>query len=133
METIFRTDMSKLQRADSSPGRPLRLAIDLSWLRPGGEAGGVKPCIFEYVRSEEHTSELQSRVHLVCRLLLEKNKSHGATPCQGSAWNMVPTSFSSSSVSTPCAYHEDNAHYTYAAIASTFDTLGRSSRLDALD
>src|SRR5256884_7317683 len=26
-------------------------------------------------RSEEHTSELQSRLHLVCRLLLEKNKS----------------------------------------------------------
>src|SRR5439155_25751716 len=26
------------------------------------------------VRSEEHTSELQSRGHLVCRLLLEKNK-----------------------------------------------------------
>src|SRR3989442_3249013 len=25
-----------------------------------------------YVRSEEHTSELQSRPHLVCRLLLEK-------------------------------------------------------------
>src|SRR2546429_8360016 len=28
----------------------------------------------EYVRSEEHTSELQSRLHLVCRLLLEKKK-----------------------------------------------------------
>src|SRR2546429_4264120 len=27
-------------------------------------------------RSEEHTSELQSRLHLVCRLLLEKKKSH---------------------------------------------------------
>src|SRR2546422_4958126 len=27
-----------------------------------------------YVRSEEHTSELQSRLHLVCRLLLEKKK-----------------------------------------------------------
>src|SRR2546429_4429976 len=29
----------------------------------------------EVVRSEEHTSELQSRLHLVCRLLLEKKKS----------------------------------------------------------
>src|SRR2546422_3477202 len=31
-------------------------------------------------RSEEHTSELQSRLHLVCRLLLEKKKtdSHGS-------------------------------------------------------
>src|SRR3989449_5605533 len=28
------------------------------------------------VRSEEHTSELQSRLHLVCRLLLEKKKYH---------------------------------------------------------
>src|ERR1041385_6332680 len=28
-------------------------------------------------RSEEHTSELQSRLHLVCRLLLEKKQSHG--------------------------------------------------------
>src|SRR2546429_5132178 len=29
-----------------------------------------------YERSEEHTSELQSRLHLVCRLLLEKKKKH---------------------------------------------------------
>src|SRR5690348_17617376 len=34
---------------------------------PGG------PCLVP-VRSEEHTSELQSPVHLVCRLLLEKKK-----------------------------------------------------------
>src|SRR5690625_5630123 len=31
-------------------------------------------------RSEEHTSELQSRGHLVCRLLLEKKKKDGACP-----------------------------------------------------
>src|SRR6266568_9110546 len=30
-------------------------------------------------RSEEHTSELQSQFHLVCRLLLEKKKSHPKT------------------------------------------------------
>src|SRR3989338_8766328 len=30
--------------------------------------------IGDSVRSEEHTSELQSQFHLVCRLLLEKNK-----------------------------------------------------------
>src|SRR2546429_3822177 len=29
----------------------------------------------EFLRSEEHTSELQSRLHLVCRLLLEKKKT----------------------------------------------------------
>src|SRR2546422_5612140 len=32
------------------------------------------PCGFGRDRSEEHTSELQSRLHLVCRLLLEKKK-----------------------------------------------------------
>src|SRR2546422_10006853 len=32
------------------------------------------------VRSEEHTSELQSRLHLVCRLLLEKKKEPALTP-----------------------------------------------------
>src|SRR2546422_5736287 len=31
-------------------------------------------CVREGARSEEHTSELQSRLHLVCRLLLEKKK-----------------------------------------------------------
>src|SRR5687768_17777507 len=34
----------------------------------GGQADRRRP------RSEEHTSELQSRLHLVCRLLLEKKK-----------------------------------------------------------
>src|SRR5256884_5832289 len=32
--------------------------------------------IVEVKRSEEHTSELQSRLHLVCRLLLEQNKRY---------------------------------------------------------
>src|SRR5690606_39976989 len=35
---------------------------------------GVVPSELEEVRSEEHTSELQSRENLVCRLLLEKKK-----------------------------------------------------------
>src|SRR2546429_5289502 len=38
---------------------------------PGGD-DAVAVC---ELRSEEHTSELQSRLHLVCRLLLEKKKS----------------------------------------------------------
>src|SRR5439155_25350466 len=42
--------------------RPVLHAVE----RRGRHAGGVR------VRSEEHTSELQSRGHLVCRLLLEK-------------------------------------------------------------
>src|SRR5437660_5330616 len=42
-------------------------------------------------RSEEHTSELQSRGHLVCRLLLEKKNSSGKmnTPLMGMAPLMV--------------------------------------------
>src|SRR3989449_3534771 len=32
------------------------------------------PAVRQDARSEEHTSELQSRLHLVCRLLLEKKK-----------------------------------------------------------
>src|SRR2546422_4940810 len=32
-------------------------------------------------RSEEHTSELQSRLHLVCRLLLEKKKKEPSRSC----------------------------------------------------
>src|SRR2546422_7106187 len=36
-------------------------------------------------RSEEHTSELQSRLHLVCRLLLEKKKKHKPTTSRSRA------------------------------------------------
>src|SRR3989442_2416108 len=39
----------------------------------------VLPVLLLHDRSEEHTSELQSRPHLVCRLLLEKKKSNTAT------------------------------------------------------
>src|SRR5699024_12635700 len=41
---------------------------------PGGQDRSVLPRLRHRVRSEEHTSELQSRFDLVCRLLLEKNK-----------------------------------------------------------
>src|SRR2546422_11562400 len=37
-------------------------------------APAANPEIDDVDRSEEHTSELQSRLHLVCRLLLEKKK-----------------------------------------------------------
>src|SRR3989449_2525546 len=39
-------------------------------------AAGLPPGALNVVRSEEHTSELQSRLHLVCRLLLEKKKKN---------------------------------------------------------
>src|SRR2546428_9906703 len=40
----------------------------------------VHGLIHRYSRSEEHTSELQSRSDLVCRLLLEKKKTTSMTP-----------------------------------------------------
>src|SRR5437870_9324220 len=51
----------------TAPGWPKteRSWVELSTLRLMGER----------TRSEEHTSELQSRGHLVCRLLLEKKKN----------------------------------------------------------
>src|SRR5947208_11604035 len=48
-------------------------------LRPHGESGPLTTsfaALEHYLRSEEHTSELQSPDHLVCRLLLEKKKEH---------------------------------------------------------
>src|SRR4051812_49659331 len=44
------------------------LTLELSNVRFPSQEGSTKP------RSEEHTSELQSHVNLVCRLLLEKKK-----------------------------------------------------------
>src|SRR5687768_14783294 len=41
---------------------------------PGYQAVAMAVRGAKSVRSEEHTSELQSRLHLVCRLLLEKKK-----------------------------------------------------------
>src|SRR5947209_13336520 len=41
----------------------------------GGVAGHLTAGIVLLFRSEEHTSELQSRQYLVCRLLLEKKKT----------------------------------------------------------
>src|SRR2546422_6664774 len=41
------------------------------------------PHVMKGMRSEEHTSELQSRLHLVCRLLLEKKKERGELGATG--------------------------------------------------
>src|SRR5262245_64985448 len=54
-------------------------------MKRGGNAGAVRVAGALPIapatrsRSEEHTSELQSLRHLVCRLLLEKKKINGAT------------------------------------------------------
>src|SRR5947209_11060917 len=56
-------------RREDLLGRHVRDVLD-----PGlGESGAGEP------RSEEHTSELQSRQYLVCRLLLEKKKTFEKT------------------------------------------------------
>src|SRR4051794_28117443 len=55
-----------LEQADEEP-RPR------DWPVPIVDASGAGPLMW---RSEEHTSELQSPVHLVCRLLLEKKKKN---------------------------------------------------------
>src|SRR2546422_6197733 len=46
--------------------------------RPGADER--RPEVEGARRSEEHTSELQSRLHLVCRLLLEKKKTNHQSP-----------------------------------------------------
>src|SRR2546422_5013134 len=76
--TLFRSRRSFVIR----DGQPL--PIDLHRLLKEGDLSQniyLRPDDFVYVpsataRSEEHTSELQSRLHLVCRLLLEKKKAH---------------------------------------------------------
>src|SRR2546430_3311083 len=45
---------------------------------PGKASVGWKQSDIRHPRSEEHTSELQSQSNLVCRLLLEKKKTHSA-------------------------------------------------------
>src|SRR3989442_15505237 len=60
-----------LPRACES-GRPNRQERAEAATRPGARRAGRGPQ--RIARSEEHTSELQSRPHLVCRLLLEKKK-----------------------------------------------------------
>src|SRR2546429_4059472 len=57
--TLFRSRHRRRRR------RPVRARVHRLHLP------GPQPCH----RSEEHTSELQSRLHLVCRLLLEKKKN----------------------------------------------------------
>src|SRR5437762_13202742 len=51
--------------------RKLQVVAALSSPAPAGEISAVR----DAARSEEHTSELQSPMYLVCRLLLEKKKS----------------------------------------------------------
>src|SRR2546426_8661739 len=48
----------------------------------GWTVGAALSPLFAALRSEEHTSELQSPCNLVCRLLLEKKKKHKYSSCR---------------------------------------------------
>src|SRR5205809_4520010 len=63
--TLFRSEDVRRARFTREQGH---LAKKVAFTQDGH---GSRPPI----RSEEHTSELQSRLHLVCRLLLEKKKT----------------------------------------------------------
>src|SRR5687768_17812907 len=77
---IVRGRMPTLEMINERFARLFRTSL-FNMLRRGPEVAvaPIKMLKFsEYVhtRSEEHTSELQSRLHLVCRLLLEKKKKN---------------------------------------------------------
>src|SRR5688500_19750056 len=56
-------------------GAARRAFLDLRKRRPTADQGGVGVARRPQLRSEEHTSELQSPCNLVCRLLLEKKNT----------------------------------------------------------
>src|SRR3712207_7269240 len=83
--TLFRSDTGPGAgpEAGSCPGSGVESweALVLPPGETGAGSGASCGCVFvtrrrrPRRRSEEHTSELQSRQYLVCRLLLEKNKN----------------------------------------------------------
>src|SRR5689334_23898206 len=64
--TLFRSQLDLKDPADIATALALLDKADVL-------IEGFRPGVME--RSEEHTSELQSQFHLVCRLLLEKKKT----------------------------------------------------------
>src|SRR5690349_22915299 len=79
--TLFRSPPARKERRSGteSAGRPrtYRCCLPRAPMIPlldRGKAGASSPSPARGGRSEEHTSELQSRRDLVCRLLLEKKK-----------------------------------------------------------
>src|SRR2546422_8441670 len=75
--TLFRSrELVGVPRAQQ-PGavRGAGVAADVAQQLDDTQALGRQP-LGGFPRSEEHTSELQSRLHLVCRLLLEKKKRY---------------------------------------------------------
>src|SRR2546422_7718377 len=72
--TLFRsTHGDAAQIGDQSPPRYAKVNTHASPMAIVCSRLAARPAVS--MRSEEHTSELQSRLHLVCRLLLEKKKT----------------------------------------------------------
>src|SRR3712207_7853087 len=69
----FRETARQVAHELKNPLTPIRFAVDrLRRSAPDDLRESVEVLAVESERSEEHTSELQSRQYLVCRLLLEK-------------------------------------------------------------
>src|SRR6185503_21222030 len=66
------TEIYTLSLHDALPIRPISRASAMTAPMMNAPKATLYPSFT--ARSEEHTSELQSRLHLVCRLLLEKKK-----------------------------------------------------------
>src|SRR3712207_8844907 len=74
--TLFRSPSRPSSRPDVGPSRVRRGAGYQGQAASARMTTSPTPCcVLPPLRSEEHTSELQSRQYLVCRLLLEKKKS----------------------------------------------------------
>src|SRR3712207_7452040 len=77
---FIKTSTGKVQPAATLPVTLVMLEAVRDFRARTGRIVGVKPAGGIRTRSEEHTSELQSRQYLVCRLLLEKKKKSNSTP-----------------------------------------------------
>src|SRR5256885_12314627 len=73
--TLFRSYV-KLRMAIREKNADAARAIVTKMLADGNDGYAIRMKAADLARSEEHTSELQSPCNLVCRLLLEKKKSH---------------------------------------------------------
>src|SRR5699024_12740963 len=71
-----RRDSDETTRRPTSRESQMRTAPPPREDSSSGAGNGPGPPRIPSARSEEHTSELQSRFDLVCRLLLEKKKDH---------------------------------------------------------
>src|SRR5436190_10092018 len=77
--TLFRSDVFLAVDRDRAHEAELRGRVDVLPRRRDPVAVGVADVQLGFMRSEEHTSELQSHSDLVCRLLLEKKNVQKST------------------------------------------------------